>query len=98
MTERVFGAPLQWLEWTSHGEILQRCDSDVRNLDEDLTYALSTFLGLASQLIIVLWSKYVVEAVKKLRIVCSEYTNIDSVLRFPCTSRLIWLGYSIYSS
>ena len=71
VTERIFGAPLRWLESTSHGEILQRCDTDIRNLDEDLTYALSAFLGLASQLITILWSRYVVGAVKKLRVVLS---------------------------
>ncbi len=88
VTERIFGAPLQWLESTSHGEILQRCDPDIRSLDENLAYALSAFIGLASQLITVLWSRYVVGPVKKLRIVPSEYANIDIVPRFPGTARL----------
>lgn len=66
MMERIFGAPLQWLESTSHGEILQRCDSDMRNVDKDLTYAIGPFLAMSSQLITVLWSRYVFCAVKTL--------------------------------
>lgn len=57
MIDHIFGAPLQWLESTSHGEILQRCDQDTRKVDEDLTYALGPILLLISQLITVLWGR-----------------------------------------
>ncbi|KAK3182092.1 hypothetical protein K4F52_006657 [Lecanicillium sp. MT-2017a] len=57
MTEHIFGAPLQWLETTSHGEILQRSDRDTRIIDEDLTYAIGPLFALASQLVTVLWSR-----------------------------------------
>lgn len=55
MTNSIFGAPLQWLESTSQGEILQRYDRSMRNVDEDVTYAISGFLALVSQLITFLW-------------------------------------------
>lgn len=56
MMEHIFGAPLRWLESTSHGDILQRCDRDIRIVDEDLTYSIGAFLALCSQLITVLLS------------------------------------------
>ncbi|OAA37332.1 ABC transporter, transmembrane domain, type 1 [Beauveria brongniartii RCEF 3172] len=56
ITEHIFGAPLQWVESASHGEILQRCDRDMRNLDEDLTYAIGPLFALISQLITFMWT------------------------------------------
>ncbi|KAM3542446.1 hypothetical protein ARSEF1564_004664 [Beauveria bassiana] len=56
ITEHIFGAPLQWLESASHGEILQRCDRDMRNVDEDLTCAIGPLIALISQLITFMWT------------------------------------------
>lgn len=58
MTERIFGAPLQWAESASQGEILQAYDRSMRNVDEDVTYAISGFLALVSQLATFLWLRY----------------------------------------
>ncbi|KAH8717299.1 ABC transporter ATP-binding protein/permease VMR1 [Beauveria bassiana] len=56
ITEHIFGAPLQWVESASHGEILQRCDRDMRNVDEDLTYAIGPLFAIISQLITFMWT------------------------------------------
>ncbi|KAM3498011.1 hypothetical protein MY10362_008653 [Beauveria mimosiformis] len=61
ITEHIFGAPLQWIESASHGEILQRCDRDMRNVDEDLTYAIGPLFALISQLITFIWTSVVTD-------------------------------------
>ncbi|TQV90384.1 ABC bile acid transporter [Cordyceps javanica] len=94
MTERMFGAPLQWLESTKRGEIFQRYDRSMRNVDEDVTYAISGFLVLVSQLITFLWRStsfslyetplvivllYIIFIVARDLIPAAEHlTNIDS--------------------
>ncbi|EJP70387.1 ABC transporter [Beauveria bassiana ARSEF 2860] len=69
ITEHIFGAPLQWVESASHGEILQRCDRDMRNVDEDLTYAIGPLFAIISQLITFMWtsSLYAPDGVSTLR-------------------------------
>lgn len=57
MTEHVFGAPLQWLESTSQGEILQRCVTDMRTVDEDLTWTFTPLISLAIEFATVMYTR-----------------------------------------
>ncbi|KAM3508368.1 hypothetical protein MY11210_006767 [Beauveria gryllotalpidicola] len=55
MTSHIFGAPLQWLEGTSHGEILLRSGSEMYSVDSrlphDIGFMISCIAGLVCILI-----------------------------------------------
>lgn len=59
ITTKIFGARLQWLESTSHGEILRRYGPDMRNVDEVVAYDLGPIFGLIGQIATVLVARYV---------------------------------------
>lgn len=73
--DHVFGAPLQWIESASHGDILHCCDRDMRNVDEGLTYAIGPLFALVSQLVTFIWKRLVSGAVD--RALCAVLPSIN---------------------
>jgi len=54
MTRSIFGAPLQWLEETPHGEIINRFTSDMNIVDERLPHDLGYMISCTCQVLSIL--------------------------------------------
>lgn len=57
MTATIFGAPLQWLEKTSHGEILTRFGADMNTVDKRLPHDVGYLIECLSNLLAILFTR-----------------------------------------
>lgn len=61
MTSHIFGSPLQWLEGTSHGEILMRSGSEMYSVDSRLPHDIGFMISCIAGLVCILITKYVLD-------------------------------------
>lgn len=59
MTGTLFGAHLQWLEETSHGEIMTRFSSDMNTVDKRLPHDVGFLIECLTKLLSILFMRYV---------------------------------------
>lgn len=70
MTSSIFAAPLQWLEGTSHGEILTRAGSEMSNVDKSLPHAIGFMISCIFGVGCILITKYVATALFATILIC----------------------------